>query len=63
MRDGGKGDLRRPLVVSEEEFNNSWDRIFKNPNKNDPVMKIADAIHDAINDGFEKANERLEEKK
>ena len=28
MRDGGKGDLRRPLVVSEEEFSNSWDRIF-----------------------------------
>jgi hypothetical protein len=27
---GGKGDLRRPLVVSEEEFTNSWDRIFGN---------------------------------
>ena len=30
MRDGGKGDLRRPLVVSEEQFNNNWDAIFKN---------------------------------
>jgi hypothetical protein len=30
MRDGGKGDLKRPLVVSEEEFANSWERIFKN---------------------------------
>ena len=30
MRDGGKGDRKRPLVVSEEEFNNSWERIFGN---------------------------------
>jgi hypothetical protein len=29
MRDGGKGDVRRPLVVSEEQFNNNWDAIFK----------------------------------
>lgn len=28
MRDGGKGDLRRPLTVSEEKFNASWDLIF-----------------------------------
>lgn len=27
-RDGGKGDLRRPLVVSEDEFNKSWETIF-----------------------------------
>ena len=30
MRDGGKGDKKRPLVVSEEEFDNSWERIFGN---------------------------------
>lgn len=24
-----KGSLRRPLLVSEEEANNNWDRIFK----------------------------------
>jgi hypothetical protein len=29
MRNGGKGDRKRPLVVSEEEFNNNWDTIFK----------------------------------
>jgi len=23
-----KGSLRRPLLVSEEEANNNWDRIF-----------------------------------
>ena len=28
MRDGGKGDKRRPLAVPEEQFNNNWDSIF-----------------------------------
>jgi hypothetical protein len=28
MRDGGKGDLRRKLVIPEEEFNANWDLIF-----------------------------------
>jgi len=28
MRDGGKGDLRRKLVVPEEVFNSNWDSIF-----------------------------------
>lgn len=31
MRDGGKGDKRRPLVVPEEQFNSNWDAIFKTP--------------------------------
>lgn len=31
MRDGGKGDKRRPLVIPEEQFNNNWDTIFKKP--------------------------------
>ena len=30
MRDGGKGDLKRPLTVSEDTFNNNWDKIFGN---------------------------------
>jgi hypothetical protein len=29
MSDGGKGDSRRPLAVSEEQFNANWDNIFK----------------------------------
>ena len=32
MRDGGKGDARRPLTIPEEQFNNNWDTIFKKPN-------------------------------
>jgi hypothetical protein len=41
MRDGGKGDLRRPLTVSEEQFNKSWDLIF---NKS----KVEKAIEETI---------------
>lgn len=45
MRDGGKGDLRRKLVVPEEVFNSNWDDIFnKSPKENyeerkDSVLK------------------------
>lgn len=27
-RDGGKGDLKRPLSVDMEQFDKSWDAIF-----------------------------------
>jgi hypothetical protein len=27
--EGGKGSKPRPLGVSQEEFNNNWDNIFK----------------------------------
>ena len=30
MRDGGKGDRKRLLVISEEQFNNNWEKIFGN---------------------------------
>ena len=30
MRDGGKGDQQRPLVVPMEQFDNNWDAIFNN---------------------------------
>jgi hypothetical protein len=32
MRDGGKGDMQRPLGVDIEQFDNNWDAIFKKPN-------------------------------
>lgn len=32
MRDGGKGDQQRPLVVPMEQFDNNWDAIFNKPN-------------------------------
>jgi hypothetical protein len=46
MRDGGKGDAQRPLTVSMEDFDNSWDRIF---NK----LKIESAIKDTIDQHYE----------
>jgi hypothetical protein len=41
MRDGGKGDMQRPLGVPMEQFDNAWDRIF---NKS----KIEKAIEETI---------------
>ena len=41
MRDGGKGDMQRPLGVSMDQFDNAWDRIF---NKS----KVEQAIEDTI---------------
>ncbi len=33
MRDGGKGDAQRPLVVPMEQFDNNWDAIFNKQKK------------------------------
>jgi hypothetical protein len=33
MRDGGKGDMQRPLVVDIEQFDNNWDAIFNKKDK------------------------------
>jgi hypothetical protein len=32
MRDGGKGDAKRP-VKNQKEFDKNWDDIFKTPKK------------------------------
>lgn len=34
MRDGGKGDLPRPILVPIEEFDNQWETIF---GKKEPI--------------------------
>lgn len=41
-RDGGKGDAKRPLTVSEEQFNANWDTIFKS----EPVVLAAMPLAD-----------------
>jgi hypothetical protein len=55
MRDNGKGDKRRPLVIPEEQFNANWDFIFdKRLTKEDaPYQKpapkeLADEIDKAL---------------
>jgi hypothetical protein len=35
MPDGGKGSRPRPFSVSQEEFDNRWDNIFKKPKTGD----------------------------
>ena len=42
MRDGGKGDKQRPLVVPEEQFNTNWDTIFKNKQEPIPFAGMVD---------------------
>lgn len=37
MADGGKGSKPRPFSVSQEEFDNRWDNIFKK-NKEQAVI-------------------------
>lgn len=39
MRDGGKGDKRRPLAVPEEQFNNQWDAIFGNKDELNKTLR------------------------
>ena len=41
MRDGGKGDAKRPLTIPKEEFEANWDAIFKKPEPI-PVIDTAD---------------------
>jgi len=46
MRDGGKGDKRRPLTIPEEKFNAQWDAIFKKPN---PLAdKVVKQVEEAV---------------
>jgi hypothetical protein len=40
MRDGGKGDRKRPLVISEEKFSDNWDKIFKTREQLQKVKRI-----------------------
>lgn len=46
MRDGGKGDLRRPLTVSEEQFNEAWERIFNTKEKQQLKQAFADVLEE-----------------
>jgi hypothetical protein len=52
MRDGGKGDKRRKLVVPEEQFNANWDTIFKNP------APLADKVVKQINESIQNDKEK-----
>ena len=53
MRDGGKGDLKRPLVVSEEQFNNNWDTIFK---KAKDLTKHIDLVNEEFDKAYKEYN-------
>jgi len=43
---GRKGDVKRPLVIPEEQFNANWDAIFKKPN---PLAdKVVKQVEEAV---------------
>ena len=48
MRDGGKGDAQRPLVVPIEQFDKNWDEIFSksNPLADKMIKQIEDHLRE-----------------
>ena len=58
QRDGGKGDRKRPLVISEEQFNANWDAIFKSKPEEtiEEVNPLADKIVKQVKEAIK--NER-----
>jgi hypothetical protein len=53
MRDGGKGNRKRPLVIPKEQFENNWDNIFKKPVKQDKPFGL-----DNVVDGTKKRKDK-----
>ena len=50
MRDGGKGDQQRPLVVPKETFDANWDTIFK--------KRLADKVVKQVEEGIKNDKEK-----
>jgi hypothetical protein len=44
MRDGGKGDKKRPLTIPKEQFESNWDKIFKKPVKQDKPFGLDNVV-------------------
>ena len=62
----GKGSGRRPLLISEQEAQDNWDKIFKKNKNSDDVSphayeyelnKSTGNVEKRFKDGFEKPNE------
>jgi len=62
----GKGSGRRPLLISETEAENNWNKIFRKKNNSDDVSPHAyeyelnnstGEVEKRFKDGFEKPNE------
>jgi len=62
----GKGSGRRPLLISETEAENNWNKILRKKNNSDDVSphayeyelnKSTGEVEKRFKDGFEKPNE------
>jgi hypothetical protein len=46
MRDGGKGDMQRPLVVPVDKFEAAWDQIFNTKEKQQLKQAYAEVLEE-----------------
>ncbi len=52
----GKGSTRRPLLISETEAEDNWNKIFKKDYEYE-LNKSSGEVEKRFKDGFEKPNE------
>lgn len=52
----GKGSGRRPLLISEQEAEDNWNKIFKKDYEYE-LNKSSGEVEKRFKDGFEKPNE------
>ena len=52
----GKGSVRRPLLISEQEAEDNWNKIFKKDYEYE-LNKSTGEVEKRFKDGFEKPNE------
>ena len=52
----GKGSARRPLLISEQEVEDNWNKIFKKDYEYE-LNKSTGEVEKRFKDGFEKPNE------
>jgi hypothetical protein len=50
MRDGGKGDTKRPLGVPIDQFYNNWDAIFKKKKVEEFFEESIEQYHELYKD-------------
>ena len=58
MGDGGKGSRPRPFSVSQEEFDNRWDNIFKKNKEQKTIDEVSKLIAEETLDETELGDEK-----
>ena len=58
MRDGGKGDAQRPLVIPMKDFDDNWDAIFNKKEK----KQLGDAMDQRAKELMQEVRELIGKK-